>query len=70
MSAVETQLVPIGIRLLRLDQIEYEHNPHFLRANLDEITFAQSWAIGKERSLEQAITFALAQRMGLARREL
>ncbi len=59
MAAVDTQLATIGIRLLFIDQIEYERNLANLRAKLDEKNFNKFWARGNGMSLDQAIAFAL-----------
>lgn len=59
MSAVETQLSLIGIRLLYLDKIEYDRNLALLHEKLDEKTLARFWAKGRGLTFEQAIEFAL-----------
>jgi len=59
MAAVETQLALMGMRLLPVDNMEYERNLDVLRAKLDEKTLAKFWERGKGISLEQAIAFAL-----------
>jgi hypothetical protein len=61
MSAVETQLNSIGIRLLFLDKLEYERNLALLRADLDEKTFAKFREQVKGMSFEDAIAFALEE---------
>jgi non-specific serine/threonine protein kinase len=60
-SVVETQLSSLGIRLLQVDQMEYEHNLALLRAELDEKTLTKFWAKGKAMSLDDAIAFALQE---------
>jgi predicted ATPase/DNA-binding SARP family transcriptional activator len=59
MGAVDTQLAAMGMRLLPVDRMEYEHNLAQLRAQFDERTLNKFWAKGKVMSLEQAIAFAL-----------
>ena len=51
----------IGIRLLYIDNVEYQRNLALLRGQLDEKTFAKFWAKGKEMSLDSAIVFALEE---------
>ena len=58
MSAVETQLSSIGIRLLYLDKIEYDRNLPLLETKLEEEALNRLRAQGKEMSLEEAIAFA------------
>ena len=61
MSAVETQLSSMGIRLLYLDKIEYDRNLPLLETKLEEKTLNRLRAQGKEMSLEEAIAFALEE---------
>ncbi|HEY3476398.1 MAG TPA: tetratricopeptide repeat protein, partial [Anaerolineales bacterium] len=61
MAAVETQLAAMGMRLLPVDQMEYERNLADLRANFDEKALAKFWAKGKAMSLDDAIAFALQE---------
>jgi non-specific serine/threonine protein kinase len=61
MSAVETQLNSIGIRLLFLDKLEYERNLALLRAKLEEKTLSKFWRRGERMSLEQALALALEE---------
>jgi tetratricopeptide (TPR) repeat protein len=61
MSAVETQLASMGIRLIYMDNMEYKRNLDVLRAKLDQKTFIKSWAKGKALSLDEAIAFALEE---------
>jgi tetratricopeptide (TPR) repeat protein len=61
MSAVETQLLSIGIRLLPVDKMEYERNLARLRAKMDEKALATFWTKGKEMTMQQAIAFALEE---------
>jgi len=61
LSAVETQLTSIGIRLLFVDKMEYERNLALLRTTLDEKILNKFWAKGKTMSLDDAIVFALEE---------
>jgi len=61
MAAVETQLSAVGIRLLHIDQIEYERNLALLRAKLEEKILDKFWAKGKAMSLDEVIAFALQE---------
>jgi hypothetical protein len=61
MAALESQLVSMGMRLLPVDNTEYERNLAHLRANMDEKDLAKFWAKGKEMSLEEMIAFALEE---------
>jgi len=61
LSAVETQLTSIGIRLLFVDKMEYERNLALLRTKLDEKILNKFWTIGKTMSLDDAIVFALEE---------
>src|SRR5215213_3057999 len=61
MAAVESQLASMGMRLLPVDKMEYEHNLAHLRANMDEKALAKFWAKGREMSFEQVIAFALEE---------
>jgi hypothetical protein len=60
-AAVDTQLKSIGMRLLPIDNMEYERNLTALRAELDQKTFNRLWSKGQEMSLEDAISFALEE---------
>jgi hypothetical protein len=59
MGAVETQLALFNVRLLYMDNKEYERNLALLRAKLDEKPLAKFWEKGKGMSFEEAIAFAL-----------
>ncbi len=61
MAAVETQLAAMGMRLLPVDQMEYERNLDVLRAKLDEKTLAKFRTKGKAMSLDEAVAFALEE---------
>jgi hypothetical protein len=61
MAAVETQLSSMGIRLLYMDKIEYEHNLTLLRTQLDEKDCSNLWAKGRTMTFEQAIALALEE---------
>ncbi len=61
MSAAEKQLSSIGIQLLYLDKIEYDHNLPLLSEKLDEKTLTRFRAKGNGMTLEQAIAFALEE---------
>jgi hypothetical protein len=61
MAAVETQLASMGMRLLPVDNMEYERNLAHLRANMDKKAFVKFWAKGKAMSLEEVIVFALEE---------
>lgn len=64
MASVETQLGSIGIRLLPVDQTEYEHNLEAVRAQLDKSTLVMAWSEGASMTIEQAIAFALEDKPG------
>jgi non-specific serine/threonine protein kinase len=59
MGAVETQLALFNVRLLYMDNKEYERNLALVRAKLDEKPLAKFWEKGKGMSFEEAIAFAL-----------
>ena len=61
MAAVETQLAAMGMRLLPVDNLEYERNLSILRAGLDMHILAKFWAKGNDMSLEDAIAFAVEE---------
>jgi predicted ATPase/DNA-binding SARP family transcriptional activator len=61
MSAVESQLTAIGIRLSYMDKLEYERNLALVRANLNEKTLARFWERGKGMSFADVIAFALEE---------
>jgi tetratricopeptide (TPR) repeat protein len=61
MGVVETQLASISIRLLYMDNMEYERNLALLRAKLDEKIITRFWEKGKEMPFEDAIAFALEE---------
>jgi tetratricopeptide (TPR) repeat protein len=61
MSAVETQLASMGIRLIYMDKMEYERNLTLLRKQLDEKVFNKFWAKGRDMSLDEATAFALEE---------
>jgi predicted ATPase/DNA-binding SARP family transcriptional activator len=58
MAAVETQLAAMGMRLLPVDNLEYDRNLAVLRAGLDMHSLAKFWAKGNKMSLKDAIAFA------------
>jgi tetratricopeptide (TPR) repeat protein len=62
-GAVESLLEAIGMagRMDQSDQKEFDHYVAAVRAQLDEITFAKTWAEGRRMTLEQAIEFALKE---------
>jgi tetratricopeptide (TPR) repeat protein len=62
MAAVETQLAAMGMRLLPVDKMEYEHNLALMRTKLDEKVFGKVWAKGKAMSLDDAIALALEEK--------
>jgi predicted ATPase/DNA-binding SARP family transcriptional activator len=59
MSAVETQLASMGIRLIYMDKMEYERNLGTLRGQLDDKILNKFWAKGKAMTMEEAIEYAL-----------
>jgi hypothetical protein len=61
MAAVETQLAAMGMRLLPVDNMEYERNLALLRTQLDEKILNKFWSKGKAMSLEEVIAFALEE---------
>ena len=61
MAAVETLLASIGIRLLFVDKMEYEHNLALLRTKLDEDVLNKFWAKSEGMSLDEATTFAMEE---------
>ncbi|HKY53132.1 MAG TPA: tetratricopeptide repeat protein, partial [Anaerolineales bacterium] len=61
MATVEEQVTFFGIRLIYMDQQEYERNLALIRAKLDEKSLTKSWAKGKGMALEEAIAFALEE---------
>jgi tetratricopeptide (TPR) repeat protein len=60
-SAVETQLAAMGMRLLPVDKLESERNLVLLLSKLDEKTLNKFWAKGKAMALDDAIAFALQE---------
>ena len=58
-SAVETQLTMIGIRLAYMDKVEYDRNLALLHAKLDEKTLTKFWEKGKKMSFEETVAFAI-----------
>jgi tetratricopeptide (TPR) repeat protein len=59
MSAVETQMVSLGITPMYMDQQEFKRNYVLLHETLNEKTLHRYWVKGKEMSLDEAIAFAL-----------
>jgi predicted ATPase len=58
-GAVEALLGRRNIRLLPVDQIEFDRNVSGLRAQLDSATLHKIWVEGGAMTLDQAIEFAL-----------
>jgi non-specific serine/threonine protein kinase len=62
LGAVESFLGRLGIRLLPIDEIEYEHNVAALREKLARRTLEQAWATGAEMGVEKAVAIALGEK--------
>ena len=60
-GAVEALLSVSSIRLLQVDQMEFDRNLVILRAQLNSATLEKAWAKGKAMSLEEVIAFALEE---------
>ena len=60
-GAVEALLGARNMRMLQMDQLEYERNVKSLRSQLDEKSLAKSWAKGSGMSLDEAIALALEE---------
>jgi predicted ATPase/serine/threonine protein kinase len=58
-GAAEVLREAIGAPLPSVERADYERNVKAARAGLDEETFTDLWAEGREMNLEQAITYAL-----------
>ena len=58
-GAVESFLSALGLRLLQVDQMEYDRNVSTLRAQLNSASLEKAWAKGAAMTIEQAVTFAL-----------
>jgi non-specific serine/threonine protein kinase len=52
----------IGIRLLYIDQMEYERNLVLIREQLDVQTLSKFWVRGQKLSFQEAITYSLEDR--------
>src|SRR5207253_449614 len=61
-GTVAALLEAIKAEFYLVDRMEYERNVTFVRAALDEATFAAAWAAGQAMSLEQATAAALEER--------
>jgi predicted ATPase/DNA-binding SARP family transcriptional activator len=60
-GAVVSLLSALGIRLLHIDEMEYDRNVAALREKLGRVTFEKARVKGAAMSLEQAIEFALKE---------
>jgi predicted ATPase/DNA-binding SARP family transcriptional activator len=60
-GAVESFLRRLGIRLLPIDGIEYDHNVAALRGKLARRTLERAWTNGAAMNLEQAAAIALRE---------
>jgi predicted ATPase len=60
-GAVGALLGARNMRMLQIDQLEYERNVKILRSQLDEKALAKSWAKGSGLSLDEAIALALEE---------
>jgi len=60
-GAVSALLTARTIRLLPIDQIEYDRNVSSLRSQLDLATLENAWAKGAKMTLEDAVAFALEE---------
>jgi predicted ATPase/DNA-binding SARP family transcriptional activator len=58
-GAVPALLNARTVRMLQIDQLEYNRNVSRLRAQLDSPTLEKAWAKGAEMTLEQAVEYAL-----------
>ena len=58
-GAVSALLTARTIRLLPIDQIEYDRNVSSLRSQLDPATLENAWAKGAKMTLEKAVEYAL-----------
>ena len=61
-GAVESLLDALGIRLLKSDEMEHDHNVAELCEKLDRVTLEKAWAKGKAMTMEQVIVFALEEK--------
>jgi predicted ATPase/DNA-binding SARP family transcriptional activator len=57
-GAIESFISTLGIRLLQIDEMEYDRNVAALREKLDRVTLEKAWAKGKVMTIDQAIAFA------------
>jgi tetratricopeptide (TPR) repeat protein len=60
-AAVQNELNSIGIRLLQLDQAEFEHNLSDLHIHLDEHPLNKFQKNGRTMSFDEAMAFALEE---------
>jgi predicted ATPase/DNA-binding SARP family transcriptional activator len=60
-GAVESFLRALDLRLLQIDELEYDRNIAMLREKLDRPTLEKAWAKGKAMTMEQAIAFTLEE---------
>ena len=58
-GAVEVLLGIRSIRMLQIDQMEYDRNVSTLRAQMNSATLEKAWAKGAAMTMEQAVSFAL-----------
>jgi hypothetical protein len=59
LGAAEILRETIGIPMSPIESPEYEREVNDLRANMEEATFAKTWAEGRGMTMEQAIRYAL-----------
>lgn len=62
-GAVDILLLTYGLRLLWIDEQRFGQNLAALRPYLEQGFFIQDWAAGQKSSLEQAVEFALEERL-------
>ena len=58
-GAAEILRENIHIPMTTFERVEYDREVNDLRVNMDEATFAKSWAEGRAMTMEQAIAYAL-----------
>jgi len=59
LSTAERLLNAIGVHLLIVDQVEYEHHLRSVRNQLDTAAFDRAWAEGQSMTMEKAVAYAL-----------
>jgi tetratricopeptide (TPR) repeat protein len=58
---IEDRLTVLSLPLYITDRVEFNNGISTLRNGLDKKTYAKFWAKGREKSLEEAIAFALEE---------